>query len=527
MIRHTTWLAAALLSVAVLPVSAATRGGTLVFARQVDSQFLDPVHTTQNADIWLSLNLYDTLVLASPDGKGVEPGLATAYATTDDGKTVTFTMRPGIKFADGSPIEPSDVKWSLDRARNKDTGGDFTFLLSSIASVELVGSDKIAIHLSHPDPVLLQALATFNAGIMPEKLVEAAPGATLLEKSKNFAEKPVGSGPFMLTSWKRNNEMDFARNPYYWKDAADGQKLPYLDAIRFVIIPDDATRILKLQAGEVDAAEFVPYARVAELKADPKIDMELFPAAQTNYFLLNIRPTLKDGTKNPLSDQRVRQALNYATDKDALIQVVSYGTGTPQRSFMPMSTPDSYGPTPLYPYDADKAKKLLSDAGFANGFTITCLTQAGNADDQAKVATLQQLWSQVGVTLKVEPLEAATRLARTNAADFQMRTSLWTNDIDDASEITSIMAYYPTRQSARTGWNDARSNELFEQSQVELDPAKRAAEFKEIQQRFAEAAPFVFAYEVPYPVALRRTVHDFLQIPLGNNIFLNTWVDKR
>jgi peptide/nickel transport system substrate-binding protein len=168
------------------------------------------VHTTQNADIWLSLNLYDTLVLASPDGKGVEPGLATAYATTDDGKTVTFTMRPGIKFADGSPIEPSDVKWSLDRARNKDTGGDFTFLLSSIASVELVGSDKIAIHLSHPDPVLLQALATFNAGIMPEKLVEAAPGATLLEKSKNFAEKPVGSGPFMLTSWKRNNEMDFA-----------------------------------------------------------------------------------------------------------------------------------------------------------------------------------------------------------------------------------------------------------------------------------------------------------------------------
>ena len=528
MIRHTTWLAAALLS-ALIPAaaSAATRGGTLVFARQVDSQFLDPVHTTQNADIWLSLNLYDTLVLASPDGKGVEPGLATAYATTDDGKTVTFTMRPGIKFADGSPIEPSDVKWSLDRARNKETGGDFAFLLSSIASVETVGNDKIAIHLSHPDPVLLQALATFNAGIMPEKLVEAAPGATLLEKSKNFAEKPIGSGPFMLTSWKRNNEMDFARNPYYWKDAADGQKLPYLDTIRFVIIPDDATRILKLQAGEVDAAEFVPYARVAELKADPKIDMELFPAAQTNYFLLNIRPTLKDGTKNPLADQRVRQALNYATDKDALIQVVSYGTGTPQRSFMPMSTPDSYGPAPLYPYDADKAKKLLSDAGFANGFTVTCFTQAGNADDQAKVATLQQLWSQVGVTLKVEPLEAATRLARTNSADFQMRTSLWTNDIDDASEITSIMAYYPTRQSARSGWNDARSNELFEQSQVELDPAKRAAEFKEIQQRFAEAAPFVFAYEVPYPVALRRTVHDFLQIPLGNNIFLNTWVDKR
>ena len=349
MTRPLTWLAAALLAFSLAqPAGAAaptpTRGGMLVFARQVDSQFLDPVHTTQNADIWLSLNLYDTLVLASADGKGVEPGLATAYTTSEDGKTVTFTLRPGIKFADGSAIQPSDVKWSLDRARNKETGGDFAFLLSSIASVEAGGADTVAIHLSHPDPVLLQALATFNAGIMPEKLVMAAPGDTLLDKSKNFAEKPIGSGPFMLTSWKRNNEMVFARNPYYWKDAADGQKLPYLDGIRFVIIPDDATRILKLQAGEVDAAEFVPYARVAELKADPKLDMELFPAAQTNYFLMNIRPELKDGSKNPLADQRVRQALNYATDKDALIQVVSYGTGTPQRSFMPMSTPFSYGP---------------------------------------------------------------------------------------------------------------------------------------------------------------------------------------
>lgn len=527
MLSRTLWLAALVLTVIALPASSATRGGTLVFARQLDSQFLDPVHTAQNADIWLSLNLYDTLLLASADGKGVEPGLATAYATSDDGKAITFTLRPGIKFSDGSPIEVSDVKWSLDRARVKDTGGEFAFLLNSIASVEAVGTDTVAIHLSHPDPVVLQALATFNAGIMPEKLVMAAPGGTPLEKSKNFADKPVGSGPFMLTGWTRNSEMTFARNPHYWKDAGDGQKLPYLDGIRFVIIPDDATRVLKLQAGEIDAAEFIPYARVAELKADPKLDMVLFPAAQTNYFALNTRPALKDGTKNPLADPRVRQALNYATDKDALIEVVSYGAGTPQRSFMPMSTPMAYGPAPLYPYDVAKAKKMLSDAGVGNGFTVTCMILAGNADDAAKVATLQQLWSEVGVTLKVESLEAATRLARTNASDFQMRTGLWTNDINDPSEITNIMAYYPARQSSRTGWDDKRSNELFEQSQEELDPAKRAAEFKEIQERFAEAAPYVFGLEVPYPVALRKTVHDFVQIPLGNNIFLNTWVEKR
>ncbi len=520
-------LSAALMLYSAHGAQAAVRGGTLVFGRAIESQYLDPVHTAQNADIWLSLNLYDTLLLAGADGKGaVEPGLATGYKVSDDGKTVTLTMRPDIKFADGSPIELSDVKWSLDRARAKETGGEFAFLLSSIGSIDVQAPDQVILHMAHPDPVITQALATFNAGIMPQKLVMAAPGADLEEKSKNFAEHPIGSGPFLLTSWKRNSEMIFERNKYYWNKGTDGKPLPYLDNIKFEIIPDDATRILKLRAGELDIVEFVPYSRVTELKADAKLNMVLFPAAQVNYFTLNDRPTLKDGTKNPLGDVRVRQALNYATNKEALIQVVSYGTGTPQKSYMPMSTPLSYGPSPLYPYDLAKAKALLKEAGYENGFEITCMILAGSADDSAKLATLQQFWSQIGVKLKGETLDSATRLARYNAADFQMRTSLWTNDINDPNEITSIFAYYPTRQNLRSGWDDKRIDELFEQSQEELDPAKRAAQYKEIQERYAAAAPIIFTMEVPYPIAMTKKVHDFVQIPLGNNIFVNTWKDQ-
>ena len=518
---------AACLSFAVAaPAEAANRGGTLVFARAIESQFLDPTQTAQNADIWISLNLYDTLLLASADGKSTEPGLASAYEVLEGGKTLRFTMRPGIRFADGSPILTSDVKWSLDRARSKETGGEFGFLLSSIDSIELSGTDKVLLHMKHPDPVILQALATFNAGIMSEKLFMAAPGKDMLEKAKAFADHPVGSGPFVLKSWSRNSEMVMERNPYYWKPAADGKPLPYLDAVKFVIIPDDATRILKLKAGEIDAAEFIPYSRVTELKGDAKLNMVLFPAAQVNYFTLNTRPTLNDGTKNPLNDVRVRHALNHATDKDALIQVVTYGAGTPEHSFMPMSTPLSYGPGPLYPYDAAKAKKLLAEAGYAKGFEVTCMALAGSADDAAKLAALQQMWADVGVTLKIEQLEAATRLARYNANNFQMRTSLWTNDINDPNEITSIIAYYPTRQAARTGWENKRITELFDASQEELDPVKRAAQYKEIQQIYAEGAPIVFAFEVPYPVAMLKKVHDFVQIPLGNNIFIDTWLDK-
>ena len=524
--RHLLAAASVLVLGLASPADAQTRGGTLTFGRAIESQFLDPTRTAQNADIWISLNIYDTLLQPTADGKGVQAGLASAWATAPDGKTVTLTLRPGLRFADGSPITASDAAWSLNQARAKPAGGEFAFLLTSIADVTAEGTDKVVVTLAKPDPVILQALATFNAGVMPEKLLMAEPGATIDDKRKSFADHPVGSGPFTLESWKRNTEMVLKRNPHYWRQAADGKPLPYLDQVKLQIIPDDATRILKLRAGELDIAEFVPYSRVAELKADPKLDMVLFPAAQVNYFSLNARPTFKDGSKNPMADVRVRQALNYATNKQALIQAVSYGTGTAQRSFMPMSTPFAYGQGPLYPYDLAKAKQLMTEAGYPNGFELTALALAGSADDAAKLTILQQLWNQIGVKLKIEQLDAATRLARFNAGDFQMRASLWTNDINDPSQVTSIFAYYPTRQAGRTGWQDKRIDELFETSQAEMDPAKRAADFKEIQERFAAGAPIVFGLEVPYPVAMRKQVRGFVQIPLGNNLFVEASVEK-
>ena len=169
----------------------------------------------------------------------------------------------------------------------------------------------------------------FNSADHAAEAVRGHAGATDEEKAKAFAEKPIGSGAFVLKEWERGNLMVMERNPYYWAKDADGVQLPYLDAVRFEIIPEDATRILKLQGGEIDAAEFIPLSRVAELQADANIDMQLFPSTKVNSILMNNRETLPDGTANPLSSLQVRQALNYAADKDALIQVVTFGVGTP------------------------------------------------------------------------------------------------------------------------------------------------------------------------------------------------------
>lgn len=506
-------------------LAAPKRGGTLVYGRYADSLFLDPVLNDANLDIWILTNLYDTLLQPTADGKGVVPGLASRYTASQDGKTFTLTLRPGIKFADGSPITPADVKWTLDRARNPDNGA-WNFTLASVNTVSTSGSDKVVLNLKRPDPTLPAALATFNSAIMPQKLFNATAGANDSAKAKAFAEKPIGSGPFVLSEWKRGSFMVLKRNPYYWQKGEDGKPLPYLDELRFEIVPDDNTRILKLQSGELDGAEFIPMSRVAELKSNPNLDMILFPSTKVNSILMNNRPKLKDGSANPLSDIRVRQALNYATDKDALVKLVTFGNGTPMKSYMSSTTP-LYDPNQKgYPFDLERAKKLLAAAGLSQGFDVSLIAVAGNADQLALTSALQQMWAKLGVRLKIEQMDQATQTARYRADDFQLRTAAWTNDINDPSQITSYFAVFGTVESLHTGFKNAELERLFEQSQQETSRIRRASQYRQIQAIYMKAAPIVFLYETPYPVALQKYVKGFVQIPLGNNIFAGASIEK-
>ncbi|EKQ7275586.1 ABC transporter substrate-binding protein [Klebsiella sp. 1RUBe7cef] len=500
------------------------RGGTLLYGRYADSNYLEPVLMEGNNNIWILSNIYDTLLLPSRDGKSVEPGLASAWSLSADGKQVTITLREGIKFSDGSPITAEDVKWSLERA-SKPGNGAWQFTVESIDNVTLTDNNHLVIHLKHADPAILSALTVFNTGIMPERLFEATPGKTDAEKAAIFAEHPVGSGPFILKSWRHNASMTLVKNPYYWKKGADGKPLPYLDAVQFEIIPDDATRILKLKSGELDGAEFIPYSRVNELKSQPEINMMLFPSTRTEYISMNVRPELQ-GVKNPLSDVNVRQALNYATDKNAIIQLVTYGIGTPMSSYISSATPGHIGNSPLFPVDMEKAKALLIKAGYPNGFSTHIMLLSGNEDEISIGTALQQMWAQIGINLVLDQVDNATRTDRYRKGDFTMRLGVWTDDIADPNEVTSYFAYSKNISALHSGWRNDQLDRLFEASQSEMDSQKRASDYRQIQDIFNQQGPVVPLYESPYPVALQHRVHDFVQIPLGNNLFTETWLSK-
>lgn len=504
--------------------SAQERGGVMTYGRYADSLFLDPVLNDANVDIWILSNMYDTLLLPSEDGQGVEPGLATEWTVAEDGLSVVLTLRPDTMFSDGTPITADDVVWSLDRARNPENG-IWNFLLASVSEVVATDASTVTITLGQPDPSILAALTVFNSAIMPQDAFEAAAGETDAEKAQAFSENLVGSGPFVLESWERGSTMRLVRNEHYWDLGEDGEPLPYLDGVTFEVIPDDATRILRLQSGELHGAEFIPFARVAELQATDGITMELFPSTRIEYISLNVRPEV-EGEVNPLADPLVREAMNYAANKEAIIQIVTFGVGTPMTSFMSSATPLASGDEPLYPYDLARAQELMAQSGYPDGFSTSMLTLAGSQDEIGIATALQQMWAQIGIDLEIQQVDNATRTEEYRNGTFLMRGGAWTNDIADPSQITSYFAYSPTIDALHSGWKNDEVDQLFEASQSEIDPAVRAEQYARIQEIFNTTGPIIPLYETPYPVALQDTVNGFVQIPLGNNIFRSAWLDQ-
>ena len=387
------------------------------------------------------------------------------------------------------------------------------------------GPETIVLKLKHPDPSIIPALATFNTAILPEKKFEAEPGATDAEKAKTFAEHPVGTGPFVLKSWQRGAQMELVKNPYHWRKGEDGKPLPYLDAVRFEIIPDDATRILKLQAGELDGAEFIPYSRVAELKADPRLAMELYPSTRVFYSTMNVRPKLSDGSDNPLSNPKVRQALNYATEKnaiiadrdaqrrqaDGLLHVLRHAAALERRARL----------YPLRPGQGQAAAEPRPAS--PSGFPVKLIVLAGNADETAVGTALQQMWAQVGV--KLEPRAARQRhphrpLPQGRLPDAAVAPGPTTSPTRARSPPTSSTT--PTsRRCTRAGRTTRPTSCSSRASRRPTRPSARTSTSASSRSTM-ESGPILYIYETPYPVALQKRVKGFVQIPLGNNIFAAT-----
>ena len=313
------WLgicAASVFALLTLGTSMAEADGTLSIGRREDGTTFDPIKTTQNVDFWVFSNVYDVLVRVDKSGAKLEPGLAESWEISDDGLTYTLKMRDA-KFSDGSPITAKDGAFTLLRIR--DNPGS---LWADSYKVTEMGEDAIA-------------------------------------------EKPLASGAFTMEEWKRGEKVVLKKNPNFWE--ADRVQL---DGVEWVSIPDDNTRMLKVQAGELDAAIFVPFSRIAELQKDANLNVHLDPSTREDHLLINHR-------NPPLDKVDVRRALDMAIDKPAIVDTATFGFGEVANSYVPKGALYHNDKNLARAYDPEGAKKLLADAGAAD-LTLNYIVDTGD-----------------------------------------------------------------------------------------------------------------------------------------------------
>ncbi len=493
-------------------LAGAKAGGAFRFGRLADSVNLDPVTNDGNVNIWILTNIYDTLIRVGLDGASLVPGLAESWEMSEDGKTYTFKLRPDVKFSDGTPMTSKDVKFSWVRAAN-DPNQIWTFTLTAlerdadgqVQGIETPDDATVIVTLPQPWAPFLSDVAMFNMSIVSEAFAKDNPD--------RLTGECMGTGPFQLKEWKKGESITLTKNPNYWEAG-----LPYLDQIDVMVVPDDNARVLQLQGGELDGMGDVPSSRLQELGGDPNLKVLSLPSTFSQYITLNNREA-------PLDDMHARLALQYATDKQTLIDVVLFGQGEVATTFMPKGALYWNDTLEGFPYDVEKAKEHLAQSKTPDGFAIELQTVAGSDDQNTLATVLKDMWSKIGIEVTIVPTESGVSNDNYNSHAFQAMINSWTNDIIDPDELVSYAVLPESSEAFQTGWQNPEAQELARTGAGEPDDAKRREIYFRIQELFNQDSPMILLYHKPYLAVTSTKVHNFQQPPTGQWVWVKTWME--
>lgn len=485
-------------------LAAPQRGGTLRFGQVGDVKSFDGPIISDNNSIWTMLLIYDQLTRPTADGLSIEPGLAKSWEISADGKTYTFHLRPGVTFHDGSPVTAEDVKFSVERAVQL-KNSQWTFLFGTFKGMEVVDSLTVRAHLTAPHAPFLSDVALFATSILPKKLVTSMGEA--------FFQHPIGTGPFMLKSWAKGSEIVLARNPHYFRSP-----MPYVDQINQLLVPDPNTRVLQVQNGELDVALFVPPALAGSLQNNPAVTLHI-----DNFFdshFVTIQTTSKPYLKDPL----IRQAMNYAIDKEAIVKHLLFGFGNPSGQALP----EMFGYTNSiqpYPYDLSMAKSLMAKSTFPKGFSTVLLVDASTKVPDAQIAEyIQQQLKQLNIQVTIQVVDDATDLAKTQSPNYQMNVGYMTSDIIDPDELVSFAEAGDGGTNAIwTYFNNPTVNKLALEAAGILDRTKRQALYDQLNRLYHDQAPMIFLYRQPSLSVSTSKVQGFKVLPTGNYRLEEVW----
>jgi len=476
-----TLFAWTVLSLLLLARPVAAQPTQLTIVQPAEATTMDPGRSTQVLTVNYFYNLYDSLTRWDA-GLQLQPGLATSWKAVND-ITWEFTLRPGVKFHDGSPLTAEDVRATIERnlvpGKTVVTAG-----FTTIESVQAASPTLVRVVTRKPDPLLPVRMAQMGSQILPARL-------TTDEGAKELARRPIGSGAYRFVEWVKDERLVMEANRDWW--GWEGRP-PSVDRVRWKAIPDDFPRLVALEKGDADIVTSVPPDRIRSVAEGRNTRVVSVPSTRTVEFNIN-------STQPPLSDKRVRQALHYALDVPAIIRSLFAGLGRPLVGGL-ADTDFGYNPAlKPYPYDPARARALLAEAGSPGGIDVTLHAGMGTmVNDKQLLEVIADMWAKVGIRARVAMMEMGARQRMVNERALPPGGLLLINVqstlLDADGSLWRIL--HPTGLGGRY-WAGSqpghRFHEVMEQARYTLDPKKRKALYVEATQLFDDEKPWLELFQ--------------------------------
>lgn len=456
----------------------------LIVGQGADAKSLDPHATNDQPSSRVMTQIYDTLVVQNKDGS-ISPSLAKEWKQLDN-LTWQFVLEKGVKFHNGEELKASDIKFTLERALASPT---VAHILSSIDSVKIEDDYTFNITLKDPFAPILAHLAHGAASILNEKAVT--------DGGEDYGQNPVGTGPYKLSGWQVGDSIDLVANESYFKGVAPTSK------IKFRNIPEGTNRSIALETGEVDIAYDIDPIDKSRVEGHSDLSLIEEPSLSIAYIGFNTN-------KAPYNKKEVRQAINYAIDREGIIESVLMGAGEVASSPLPPNVAMSNQKVDKFNNDIEKAKQLLKQAGLEKGFKTTLWTN----DNQVRVRIAQIVQAnlkEIGIEVEIEILEWGSYLDRTAAGEHDMFILGWTTVTADPDY--GLYALFHSTQTGSAGnrafYANSEVDRLLDLGKVETDNKKREEHYFKAQELIVADSPIATLYYSTHNAGINKKVLDF------------------
>lgn len=475
-------LFAAALAALLLEPAGAQAAAPEVLTIAVNAGFttMDPWDATDNLSRTAARSFYESLYTFGKDLKPV-PQLAEGVEVSGDGRVYTFRLRRGVKFHDGTELTAETVKMNFERGASPDLKLTRRNFFNFVERIEAVDKYTVRFTLKSPMTAFLERLSNGTAAIMCPSLIARA------KTKQATAFEACGTGPYKLVRFLPSEELVVERNPDYRVPG-----LPKFQSLRWMPVVENSTRAAMLQTGEAQFIQMAPVEQIPVLKAEKNLVVDVVPSVVMRYMSLNMN-------EKPFDNPKVRQAINYAINKQALCKVAYNGYARPADGVIPGQIPNAVKLGP-WPYDPKKARELLKEAGYPNGFTTKLWSAYNNTTAQKIMQFVQQQLAQVGIKAEARALEAGQRVQvygnkDPKKAPNRMYIIGWSNSTVDPDWGMRPALYsknQPPVLNNEAYYANPKVDALFDAALADTDPVKRAAEYKELQEIIWKDAPWAF-----------------------------------